>query len=99
MISDLEEKISEYADADTVAENCIMALICPLGKFYPNKNFGNSITYGNDRGRLLASARQAVRGIDGVYIKSAKISDDVIEFTLLISDRVRSVKINLEQNL
>lgn len=82
--------------ADDILENCVMAIICPLSKFYPDKNFGNRIRKSIDCGELLASARQAVRNIDGVFIKNMCINNGMAEFTIMINDEERRVSIGIE---
>lgn len=93
------DKISQLEDTESVLKRCVMAIKCPLKRFYPNKNFGNLIKSSTDIGELLASARYAVRDIDGVYIKSAKAVDDNIQFEIMINDEARVVNINIEKNI
>lgn len=87
---------ASLVSADDILENCVMAIICPLSKFYPDKNFGNSIRQSIDCGELLASARQAVRNIDGVFIKNLCVNNGMAEFTIMINDKTRRVSINIE---
>lgn len=87
---------ASFVSADDVLENCVMAIICPFSKFYPNKNFGNSIRQSSDYGELLAAARQAVRDIDGVFIKSLCVNNGKAEYTIVINDEERSVSIGIE---
>lgn len=99
MIFNDNKEISAFENVQTVLESCIMAIVCPLGRFYPNKNYGNLLRSGKDRGALIASARNAVSRLDGVYIKNARIDSGRIIFDVLINDEARSVSINLEQNV
>lgn len=92
--SDTEKSVNVCADE--VLENCIMAIVCPLSHFYPDKNFGNSIRQSIDCGELLASARQAVRNIDGVFIKNLSVNNGMAEFTIMINDDIRRVSISIE---
>lgn len=99
MIYNDDKEISAFENVQTVLESCIMAIVCPLGRFYPNKNYGNSLRSGKDSGALLASARNAVSRLDGVCIKNARTESGKITFDILINDEARSVSINLEQNV
>lgn len=87
------------ADADSVLNDCRMAVICPLGKFYPNKNYGNTLLKSREVGELLSAARLAADDIDGVFIKNAEIKDNTILFDVMINDELRRLSINIEQNL
>lgn len=83
---------------DEILKNCIVAMKCPRGRFYPNKNFGSYILDEADKhfsDELLAYARQAVSEIDGVYVKSVDISGEKAVFTLIINDTQRQVNIAL----
>lgn len=83
---------------EEILKNCIVAMKCPRGRFYPDKNFGSHILNSADKvlsDELLAYARQAVSEIDGVYVKSAQISSGNAVFTLLINDEQRQVNIAL----
>lgn len=98
-MSFLYDKMLFCADADSVLNDCRMAVICPLGKFYPNKNYGNALLKSREVGELLATARLAAAEIDGVFIKNAKIKDNTILFDVMINDELRRLSINIEQNL
>lgn len=83
---------------DNILVNCITAMKCPRGKYYPDKNFGSHIlecSKNTENQELLAYARQAVSDIDGVYVKSVQTSGEQAVFTLLINDRQRQVTITL----
>ncbi len=86
-------------DVETAVQNSVTAIVCPLGKFYPNKDYGSCVINASDAGMLLASARQAVGSIDGVYVKNVTVSNGTAEFTLVINDEERSVSVDLEQNV
>ena len=92
-MTDLNKKeISKEADIESVIKDCIMAMRCRYGKFYPNKNYGGKIC-GDELNEILAGARFAVREIDGVVIKSGSIVDDEVQIDILINDEERSVTI------
>lgn len=88
--------IAALVSVDDILENCVMAIICPLSKFYPNKNFGSRIRQSSERDELLASARQAVRNIDGVFIKNLCVNNGMAEFKIMINDEERCVSIGIE---
>ena len=83
---------------DNILKNCVEAIKCPRGKYYPDKNFGSQILENVSHStapELLAYARQAVNDIDGVYVKNVQINGAQAIFTLLINDQQRQVKITL----
>lgn len=85
-----------YEDIDTVIENIKMAIKCPLGKFYPNKDYGRKVIDSCSEGELLALSRLATREIDGVYIKNVSINNNEASYTILINDDERSVTLSIE---
>lgn len=88
--------------ADTVLTDCITALICPLGEFYPNKDYGSRIRRSlaePDKEKLLCYARQALSRMDGVFVKTAAWDGTNIIFTLMINDEERQASIPIEQNI
>lgn len=95
----MDKMISEKTSANDVVNNCFMVLSCPKGRFYTDKNYGNSIKKSDDVGELLAAARQAVGSMDGVFIKRAEIRNGVIEFLLMINEEARSVRISVDKNI
>lgn len=83
---------------NTILENCVTALVCPRSEFYPDKNFGSHIKSEKfllDSEKFLAFARQALCEFDGVYVKSAIMKSDSVDFLLLINDYEREVSISL----
>lgn len=85
-----------------ILEDCVTALVCPRGEFYPNKDFGSHIKRGKgiiDAEKLLAFARQALSEFDGVYVKGAVINDNSADFIVMINDEEGRVSIHFEQNL
>lgn len=95
----LYDEISCTADADSILNDCRMALNCPLGKFYPNKNFGNSLTKYSELGELLSAARLAVCHIDGVFIKRVEKQRDTVELIIMINEEERRLLVTLEKNI
>lgn len=84
---------------EQIIKDCIGTISCPLGKFYPNKNYGGRLNGERELGRLLAAARLAVAEMDGVYIKNGRIDDNTLLLSVLINNKERTVSINLEKNL
>lgn len=85
---------------EQIISDCISALVCPSGKFYPDKNYGSRLTGKNDINSLLAAARLAVSKINGVYIKNGKTDENKLMLSVLINDdEERTVIIDLEKNL
>ncbi len=82
---------------ESILCDCVTELNCPLGAFYPDKNYGskikNSIMLNNEK--LLAYARQAVAMIDGVYIKSVETNTKNALFEIMINDEKRQVCIEI----
>lgn len=74
---------------------CEAALICRRGRFYPDKNFGARLSANYDSFTLEAFARQALRMLDGVYVKSAVFDDGCAVFTLTFNGYEGQVKIEL----
>lgn len=87
------------ADANSIAEDCRKTAVCPLGRFYPNKNYGSVIREYSDINTLLAAARCAAGKIDGVFIKNACKKNGVAVLSVLVNDEERTVSINLEENI
>lgn len=88
-----------HKPSDTVLADCITALICPIGEFYPNKNYGSRIKYimqNTNEKEMLCYARQALNSMDGVYVKNAKIQDKSILFSIMINDEERQAIIAIE---
>lgn len=91
----IDEDISRYADVESVIKDCVMAILCRHGRFYPNKNYG-SIIAENELNSILAGARYAVRDIDGVVIKSGQMIDGSAELKIIVNDEERSVTVKIE---
>lgn len=79
---------------EQVLQNVSLMLSANRGKFYPDKNFGSSISKNDASLQALAYARQALSELDGVCVKSALMDNDSIIFSLLINEEERSVTIS-----
>lgn len=86
-------------DTDSVLNDCCMALNCPFGNFYPNKNFGSLLAKYNELGEVLSAARLAVCNMDGVFIKGIEQDWKKTELIIMINDDERRVPITLEKNI
>lgn len=85
---------------EQIIKDCIAALNCPSGKFYPDKNYGSRINGEADINSLLSAARLAVNKISGVYIKSGKKENNKLILSVSINEKEeRTVIIDLEKNL
>lgn len=83
-------------DYDYIAmllNNSVLALGTRQGSFYPDKNFGSRISLSQKEPEILAYARQAVYGIDGVNIKSVSKNDRGITFYLILNNEERQVDV------
>lgn len=93
--------INDYELTEAL-RSCVLAIRCERGRFYPDKDYGSSISqlenYSNRR-LVLALARQAVGNIDGVFIKNVSIASDTATFEVYINNEREQVVINLEQNV
>lgn len=84
---------------DELASSVAFLLNVKRGSFYPNKNFGSYLSSKVIEPKCeyaLAFARQAVDGIDGVYIKSVKQNIDGFVFKVIINDYEREVAIKYD---
>lgn len=83
---------------NSVLTDCITALVCPAGEFYPNKNYGSQIKRNSgrlDEEKLLCYARQALSNMDGVYVKSASIDNSNAVFKIAVNNEERQVSISI----
>ena len=81
---------------DELARSIKFLLNARRGKFYPNKNYGSllrDIFLEPKSEYALSYARQALDGIDGVYVKSAKLRNNNYIFSLIINGYEREVEI------
>lgn len=85
---------------EQIIRDCISALSCPTGHFYPDKNYGSRLNKEADLNSLLSLARLAVHNISGVYIKNGKKLDSKLILSVLINEKEeRTVTVDLEKNL
>lgn len=83
-------KETEYFDE--LLQNIAVVLTAERERFYPDKDFGAHI-FGN-ADYALAFARQALYGLNGVYIKSAEETENGFDFTVVINNAERQVAVS-----
>ena len=94
--------VAEVDYIDEVLQNAALAITAKRGRFYPNKDFGSQIYKIDCRPfeeYALCYARQAVDGINGVYIKSVKLQKNTLIFSVTINDIEKEVKIYVNNRL
>ena len=77
----------------------VLALRYQRGRFYPDKDFGSllyTVQSADSTALLLAYARQAVKELDGVFVKSVHTADGAAVFDITINNENRQVSIELE---
>lgn len=87
--------LQEVEHIDALLQDIAILLKAEREGFYPDKNFGSRIFSSKTKDEAYAAslARQAVSGMNGVYIKTAKIKDGNFEFTVIINNVERQVLI------
>lgn len=94
----MERNINENEQLYEILQNCLLTLNCPRLKHYPNKDFGSHLK-GQGAGisikTALDYARQAVKALDGVLIKSAELCSDGILFQVLVNNEKGEVTVKL----
>lgn len=87
---------------DEVLQNIKIVLTAPRGSFYPNKNFGSLISTVVSKPineYALCYARQALSDFDGVCVKSARVDENKIVFTVTVNETQREVSVDFENNI
>ena len=87
---------------EELLQNAFVALNVRRGRFYPDKNFGSKIrglTETPLEEYAFAYACQALDGLDGVFVKSAEISEGAATLNLILNGTERQVSIDLENNI
>lgn len=83
---------------EELLQNAVLAMKCSRGSFYPDKNYGsllkNSIKAPAEQ-YVLAFARQAVECLDGVYVKSAQMNNNIAVLTVLLNNEERQVSLEV----
>lgn len=93
-VIDENNKLVMIEYIEELLQNALLMIGAKRGKFYPDKNFGSQLTSSTNEASALAYARQSLADLDGVYVKSAKINDDKITFSLILNNEERSVVIS-----
>ena len=85
---------------EQIIKDCISALACPLGQFYPDKNYGSRLNGQAYIKCLLCAARISVNNINVVYIKNGKTEDNKLILSVLINENEeRTVIIDLDESI
>ena len=86
--------ISNNADIiEEMRKNARLVLITPKGSFPYYKNFGSQINYAQNEALILAEARAALSGLDGVYVKSVEKINAAAIFHISVNDEQRQVEV------
>ena len=94
----MKRKINENEQLFEILQSCALVLNCPRLKHYPNKNFGSHLKAQENDVTVKSAldyARQAVKELDGVFIKSVRHCDDGIIFNVLINNEEGEVTVKL----
>ena len=94
----MERNINENEQLYEILQNCLLSLSCPRLKHYPNKNYGSHLKaqgVGISMKTALDYARQAVKELDGVLIKSAQPCSEGILFQVLVNNEKGEVTVKL----
>ncbi len=87
---------------DEIVQSVVLILTARRGRFYPDKNYGSMVSdivcEPKDE-YALCYARQALDGIDGVFVKKAHRAENGYIFDLIINDEERQVEIRHESDL
>lgn len=100
VVANFTGKINTIDYIDELLQTILLHLTARSGSFYPNKNYGsllrvNELKQPKDK-YALAYARQTLDMLDGVFVKSASVSDDAVTFNLIINDKERQVSLKLD---
>ncbi len=90
----------EYIEA--LLQNISLILHAERGKFYPDKDFGSRIReIKREPFEEYAAAyiRQALYGLDGVFVKSVKKNGNEITVSLTINNEDREVVLPFENDI
>lgn len=90
----------EYTE--TIYQDIARAIQTERGAFYPDKNYGSELRRIKEEPAVLYAlclARNAVYGMNGVYITKAQQADGGFNFTVVINDTEREVFVPIELNL
>ena len=87
--------LAEIRYIEELLQDVSLSLQALRGSFYPDKNYGSQLRSSADKceARAVCYARQALSGFDGIYVKSAKITDNGYVFTVMVNDQERQVSI------
>lgn len=77
---------------ENVINACVNAAKCPLGEFYPDKDYGSRLSRRNTNERNLCYIRQALAGFDGIFVRSLTVTSSRVRLLLMINNEEREVE-------
>lgn len=93
-----ESTLDTVEQIEEILQNAAVCLAAQRGRFYPNKDFGMRFVSAEKEPfdkYLLSFARQALSCVDGVVVKSVRITSEKFIFNLLINDNERTAEVNI----
>ena len=90
----------EYIEA--LLQKAILLIKAQRGRFYPDKNFGsrlNEISREPFEEYAAAYIRQALYGLDGVYVKNVTKAAESLTVELMINDEEKEVILPFDENV
>lgn len=90
----------EYIEA--LLQNVCLIIGTQRGKFYPDKNFGSRLSTDiKEPFEEYAQTyiRQAIYGLDGVFVKKVRRNGNGITVILIINDEEKEVTLPFEENI
>lgn len=94
VMQDNSDNVQSVEYIDEVVQAIKMRLVAQRGKFYPNKDFGSFLRQElpqPEEEYALAYARQALEGLDGVFVSSARLEDGTIYLGVAINAKEMQV--------
>lgn len=77
---------------ENVIEACVNAAKCPLGKFYPDKDYGSTLSRRYTDEINLCYIRRTLAGFDGVFVHSLTVTMGRASLLLMINNEEREVE-------
>lgn len=88
------DNIQSVEYIDEVIQTIKMLLVTQRGKFYPNKDFGSLLKQSLPQPSeeyALAYARQALEGLDGVFVNTVRVDNGTIYLNVSINSEEKQV--------
>lgn len=94
ILADGKDNVQSVEYIDEIIQTIKMLLVTRRGRFYPNKDFGSllqsNLPQPSDE-YALAYARQALEGLDGVFVSTARVDNGVIYLDVIINSEEKQV--------